>query len=216
MKTGTDIYKIIEDTVIECMKNLSYRMPVIAVGISNRHIHLSRKDINVLFGEGYLLAKLKDLTQTGQYAAKETVTLIGLKGIIDGVRVLGPEREQTQVEILMSDTYKLGIRAPVRNSGDIKGTPGITLSGPKGAIRISEGVIVAKRHIHMNKSEAEMNGLADKDKVSIITRGERGLEFKNVLVRVDPSFRSEFHIDTDEANAADLVPGDIVEIIKQS
>lgn len=205
---------MIKEIASDLLSKLSYTHPVIGVGISNRHIHLSKRDLCVLFGEGYVLKKQKDLSQTGQYAAKEVLSMVGPKGVIEGVRILGPEREQTQIEVLMSDTYKLGIRAPIRDSGDVKGSAGIVLSGPKGVVRLVEGVIVARRHIHMSMEDAVKYDFKDQDRVSVSTKGDRGVTFKNVLIRIHPSFRSEFHIDNDEANAADLIPGDIVEICK--
>ncbi|NJD04421.1 MAG: phosphate propanoyltransferase [Ruminiclostridium sp.] len=185
----------------------------INVGISNRHVHLSSNHRDVLFGEGSCLTQIKSLSQKGQFAAKECVTLIGLKGSIEGVRVLGPERTETQVEISVTDMYKLGVDAPVRDSGDLAGTPGIILLGPKGMVSLKSGVICAKRHIHASPEDALYFNVKDRQEVLVFTMGERGLLFCNVLVRVHESFTLEFHLDTDEANAAGLKNNDKVRIL---
>ncbi len=185
----------------------------INVGISNRHVHLSVIEKEILFGIDYQLTYIKSLSQKGQFAAKETVTLIGLKGSIDNVRILGPERKETQVEISRTDMYKLGVNAPVRDSGNLENTPGIVIIGPKGMVTLKRGVICAKRHIHMNPEDAEAFMLNDKDEVMVRVNGERGLIFENVLIRVDESFVLEYHIDTDEANASGLRNNDKVEIV---
>ncbi len=212
MDNVADIIRLAQGVAKDYIKKYSYVLPAIRTGISNRHVHLSRHDIDILFGEKYCLTKLRDLSQTGQYAATETVSVTGPKGSIGNLRILGPERDRSQVELLMSDSYTLGIRPPVRDSGDIDGTPGILISGPGGDITIKEGAIIAARHIHINNEEARSYNLTDCKKVTVRTRGLRALEFKNVLVRIHPTFRAEFHIDMDEANAAGLVAGDIVEI----
>ncbi|SES77324.1 phosphate propanoyltransferase [Anaerobranca gottschalkii] len=186
---------------------------LIPVGVSNRHLHLSQEDIYTLFGQGYELKPLKDLSQPGQYAAEETVTLQGPKGSIEKVRVLGPARKQTQVEISRTDSYVLGIKPPVRDSGALANSSPITIIGPKGKVELKEGAILAQRHIHMHTTDAEELGLIDKQLVQVEADGERGVIFKNVLVRVHESFALEFHIDTDEANAAGLANGDKVKIV---
>jgi len=184
----------------------------ISVGISNRHIHLSAREKDILFGAGYMLSYMKSLSQTGQFAARETVTIVGTKGSIENVRILGPERKQTQVEVSRTDMYKLGINAPVRDSGDLEGTPGIIVIGPGGMVSLKEGVICAKRHIHMNHKDASAFNVAERQEVMVKTSGERGTIFSNVLIRVDDSFVLELHLDTDEANAACLGNNDKVEI----
>lgn len=214
MYTEQLIRQITEDVARRYLAGNSYMLPAVRVGISNRHVHLCKKDLNALFGNDCKLTKMKDLSQTGQFASRETVTIKGPRGCIEKVRILGPEREKTQVEILLSDTYKLGIKAPLRESGDTANTPGIIISGPNGTVNLSEGIIVAARHIHANDDEAIQYGLRNGDRVRVSIKGDRGVEFNNVLVRVHPSFRMEFHIDMDEANAADVIPGDIVEILK--
>ncbi|MBO8167555.1 MAG: phosphate propanoyltransferase [Thermoanaerobacteraceae bacterium] len=188
----------------------------VPVGVSNRHVHLSKEHLEILFGEGYELTQIKELSQPGQYAAKETVSLVGPKGIIEGVRILGPVRRQTQVEISRTDSFRLGIKAPVRESGNLKGTPGCMLVGPAGTVTLNEGVIIAARHIHMSPSEAKQFGVEDGDLVSVLVDGERELSFHNVIIRVNEKFRLEMHIDTDEANAALLSNGSQVKILGKS
>ncbi|HOL03101.1 MAG TPA: phosphate propanoyltransferase [Fervidobacterium sp.] len=189
--------------------------PIIA-GVSNRHVHLSREDLDLLFGKGYTLTPTKDLGQPGQFACKEMVTIVGPKGSIENVRILGPERKDTQIEISLTDAFKLGIMPPVRDSGDIEGTPGITIIGPNGKLEKEKGVIIAKRHVHMRPSDAEKFGVKDKDIVKVIVEnGDRKLIFDDVLIRVSEKFALEFHVDTDEANAALLKTGDIVYIVEE-
>ena len=179
----------------------------VKVGVSARHIHLSREDMDILFGKGSDLTPQKDL-MGGQFAAKETVTIIGLKlRAIENVRVLGPLRKQTQVEVSATDCIRLGVKAPVRLSGDLKGSAPITIIGPKGAVTIQEGCIVALRHIHMSPADAAAYGVKDKQVVRVQMGGERGGYLDNVPVRVDPSFTTEMHIDTDEANALGIHNG---------
>ncbi|AMX84259.1 propanediol utilization protein [Geobacillus subterraneus] len=186
---------------------------MIPVGVSNRHIHLSKEHMAALFGEGAELTVLKPLSQPGQFAAKETVTVEGSKGKIENVRVLGPVRSLTQLEISKTDSFKLGVVPPVRLSGDIEGTPGITIHGPNGTVTVDKGVIIAKRHIHMTPKDAETFGVRDKQVVKVKTQGERALIFDEVIVRVSEDFALDMHIDTDEANAAGLKTGDYVELL---
>ncbi|KAF2955377.1 phosphate propanoyltransferase [Marinitoga sp. 38H-ov] len=192
---------------------MKIKEPGIVVGVSNRHVHLSKEDLEILFGKDYKLHPMKDLKQPGQYAAEEVVTLVGPKGSIERVRVLGPVRKETQIEISQSDAFKLGVKAPVRDSGDLDGTPGIKIIGPKGEVETKKGLILAKRHIHMLPEDAEIYGVKDKDLVYVIVEsGDRKLIFGDVLVRVSPKYSLEFHVDTDEANAALIKTGDIVKI----
>lgn len=186
----------------------------IPVGISNRHVHLSPGDLECLFGKGATLSAIKDLSQPGQYASKESVMLIGPKGYIDNVRILGPPRGRTQVELLAQDTFKLGVAAPLRLSGSIDDTPGITICGPNGCIQIEEGVIVAKRHIHMTPGDAKRFGCHDGEVVRVVCSGERGGVLDNVLIRVTETSGLDFHIDTEEANCMGLKNQDSVTIIK--
>lgn len=184
----------------------------IPIEVSARHVHLAKEDFEKLFGKGYRLTKLKDLSQPGQFAAKETVDLVGPRGEIKNVRIVGPLREKSQVEISKTDGYKLGDIPPVRVSGDIIGTPGIILRGPRGETKLKEGLICAMRHIHISPQEAENLNIFDKELVSVEISGKRALIYKNVIVRVDPNFRLSFQIDTDEANAADVETGDVGEL----
>ena len=184
----------------------------IPVGISNRHIHLSQAALDKLFGKHHQLTKLKDLSQPGQYACKECVTIAGPKGVIEKVRILGPVRAETQVEILQSDTFKLGVKGALRLSGDLDGTPGITLIGPNGAFEMAKGVIVAKRHIHMLPEQAERFGVTDGQVVTIDFAGERGGSLNNVVIRATANSGLECHIDTEEANALGVVPGTTIKI----
>lgn len=186
----------------------------VPVGISNRHIHLSQQDLETLFGEGYELTVRNDLSQTGQYAAEETVTIEGPKSSMSKVRILGPTRKETQIEISRTDSFGLGLQPPVRDSGFLEGSPGITLIGPKGKVNLDKGVIIAQRHIHMTEEDAKNFGVKDKELVSVRVGGERGVTFDNVLVRVRNDFVLGMHIDTDEANAAMLGNGQLVEVFR--
>jgi len=185
----------------------------ITVGVSNRHLHLSEKDIEALFGPGYVLQRKKDLSQPGQYACEETVTLIGPKGKLDGVRILGPARSETQVELALTDAIKLGVKTEVRESGNIDGTAGIVIQNGDRSIAIDKGVIIAARHIHASDEDAKKYGLKDKDVVKALFNGPRGGCFDKVTVRVSPNYAWDFHIDTDEANAFGISNGDPVTII---
>lgn len=187
----------------------------IPIGVSNRHVHLSQIDLETLFGSQAELTKFKDLSQPGQFAAEEKVTLVGPRGVIENVRVLGPVRGVTQVEISVSDCFKLGVKAPIRPSGDIAGSAGITLVGPKGSVTLKEGVIIAERHIHMDPGSATAFGVKDGDRVNVRTTGTRALTFSEVLVRVSDKYKLEMHVDMDEANAAFLKNGDLVEIVDE-
>jgi len=188
---------------------------VVPIGVSNRHLHVAQDDLEALFGKGYQLTVKKDLSQKGQFAAEETVTLVGPKAAMANVRILGPCRKRTQVEVSRTDCFQLGLNPPVRDSGDLDGSESIKIVGPKGEVTIPAGAILAKRHIHMTCEEAEKLGLRDRDTVMARTSGERALIFDEVLVRVHPTFTWEMHIDTDEANAASLKNGSLVTIIKK-
>lgn len=184
------------------------------IAMSNRHIHLGQEDLDILFGKGYELTKFKDLSQPGQYASDEKVDIVGPKRTIEGVRILGPVRGNTQLEISVTDAYTLGIKPILRNSGDIQDTPGIKLVGPKGEVEIEKGVIVAARHIHMHTTHAEEFGVKDNDVVKVKVEGPRGLIFDNVLVRVSDKFDLEMHVDVEEGNACGIRNGDKVTIVK--
>lgn len=183
------------------------------IALSNRHIHVSQADLEILFGEGHELTRFKDLSQPGQYACEEKVDAVGPKGEIKGIRILGPVRPVTQFEISISDAFKLGVKPEIRNSGEIKDTPGVKLVGPKGEVELKEGVIVAARHIHMNTEDANNLGVVDKDIVKIKIEGPRGLTFDEVLVRVNDSYALEMHIDVEEGNACGVKNRELVELI---
>ncbi|MCI1997024.1 phosphate propanoyltransferase [Olsenella porci] len=187
---------------------------IVPVGVSGRHIHLSQEHLEQLFGTGYQLTPIKDLSQPGQFAAKECVTLAGPKGVIQKVRVLGPVRPKTQVEVLAGDTFKLGIPQAIRLSGHLEGTPGVTVIGPKGTVVLDEGVIVAARHIHMNPAQAAERGFHDGQVVSLKVGGERGGMLDNVIIRVTESGNLDCHIDTEEANALHIKCGSTVEVVR--
>ena len=173
----------------------------ILVETSARHLHLSQKDIDTLFGEGYVLTNKKDLSQPGQFACEEKVEVIGPKGSLK-MSILGPARPASQIEISLSDARALGLTPPIRESGDIAGTPGCTLKVGENTVELSEGVIVAKRHIHMTPADAAEYGVADKQIVKVRIDTDRPLIFDDVVVRVSEKFALAMHLDTDEANAA--------------
>lgn len=185
----------------------------VITGVSNRHIHLSQEHADILFGKGYEFRKLKALRQPGQYACEETVTITGPKGSIPNVRVLGPVRPYTQVEISKTDSFVLGVQPPVRDSGDIENTPGLEVIGPKGRVQLEKGVILPFRHLHLHPEDAAELGVKDKDLVAVKTTGQRMVILENVLCRVSENYVAEFHIDTDEANASGLKNGDMVQIV---
>lgn len=191
---------------------MSYTVPV---GLSNKHVHLSEEDINILFGEGHELTAIKDLGQPGQFACDEKVDLVGPKRTIKGVRVLGPARKESQVEISLADGFTLGLASvPVKGSGSLEGTPGIKLVGPNGEVELKQGVIAAARHIHMQPKDAAEFGVKDKDMVKVKVEGERGLIFENVLIRVSDSYALEFHVDVEEGNCAMIKNKQMLEVIK--
>jgi propanediol utilization protein len=174
----------------------------VPIGISNRHVHLAQKDLDELFGKGYVLTPQKELSQPGQFAAAETVSLQGPKGTIEKVRVLGPVRKESQVEVSVTDCYKLGVFPLVRDSGQLEGTDGIRLIGPQGQVGLPRGVMVAGRHIHMTPEIAEQWGLKDGQRVTVEIPGVRAVRLESCLIRVSPHYQLEFHLDTDEGNAA--------------
>jgi len=176
----------------------------IPIEISVRHVHLAKSDLEKLFGPGFKLTKLKDLSQPGQFAAKETVKLVGPAGQLEKVRVLGPGRRETQVEVSETDAKQLGLNPPVRESGDLAGSAGIKIIGPKGVVNLPQGVILALRHIHLDPATAAALRLKDGDRVKVDISGARDLLFENVLVRVSSDYKSAVHLDTDEANAAGI------------
>jgi len=187
----------------------------IPVGVSVRHVHLCQEHLDVLYGPGSELHSMRELYQEGSFAAKETVSLIGPKmRLLERVRVLGPLRSSTQVELARTDAIFLGIDAPLRISGDIKGSAPVTLIGPQGVVQLKEGCIRAMRHIHMNPNEAKYFGLKDGDRVKLRVGGPTAVTFENVAVRVADGLRLEVHLDTDEGNVAEIHCNQEVEIIK--
>jgi putative phosphotransacetylase len=188
-------------------------MKKVHIGVSARHIHLSKAHIEILFGQGYTLNEFKTLSQPGQFAAEEVVSVQGPKGRMENIRILGPARGDTQLEISRTDGYALGVNPPLRQSGDIAGTPGIKVIGPAGELDILQGVIVAARHIHFHSKDALAWGITDKQMLKVKLDGERPLILENVLARVSDQFALDLHIDTDEANAAGVKTNEFAEIL---
>ena len=212
--------KIVAEIVNRVMAGLgneavSNSNDTVPVGVSNRHIHLSTADLETLFGKGYQLTPIKDLSQPGQFACKETLTIVGPSlRPIENVRVLGPVRKASQVEISRTDSFTLKVKPPVRESGDIAGSVPVTIIGPKGVVTLNEGCIIANRHIHMSVDEGAAFGLSDGQYVDVEVNGARKTKFYDVQVRVHKDFRLEMHIDTDDANAAGIGNGAQVKIVK--
>ena len=184
------------------------------VEASGRHVHLSRKELDALFGTGYELTKAKDLSQPGQYASKERLTVVGPKGAFHNVVILGPVRKESQVEVSLTDCLQLGVKAPIRESGDIEGTPGIVLVNGDKSVSLDKGLIVAKRHVHMTPEDAGKLGVKNHDIVKVKVEGARPLIFDDVVIRVSPKFATYMHIDYDEANACGFSKGIRGRIIK--
>ena len=208
--------KIIEDAVLKVINEYNKDLNgEIKVGVSQRHIHLSREDLDILFGKGYELTKKKVLMGR-EYASEETVTLVGpsLKSI-EKVRVLGPVRKDTQVEISRTDTFVLKVSPPVRPSGQIEGSERVVVVGPKGSVYLKQGVIIANRHIHLTPAYAERHDIKDGDYVDVMVEGIKPTKFFDVQVRVRDDFNVEMHIDTDDANSAGIKNGSIVRIVRK-
>lgn len=205
--------QLVDQIVDEVVKELKQKL-FIEVEASGRHVHLKRKDIDILFGEGYQLTPVKDLSQPGQYACKERVTVTGAKGVLNNVIVLGPARKDSQVEVSLTDALILGIKSPVRQSGDIEGTPGISVSNGDKKVELAQGLIVAKRHIHITPEDARRFNVSDGESVKVKVFGERPLIFDEMIVRVSPNFRTYIHIDYDEANACGYTKGTLGMILK--
>jgi acetate kinase len=181
---------------------------LIPMAISVRHVHLKQETVERLFGPGYILNVSSPLSQPGQYAAEETVTLLGPRGRLARVRIVGPPRSQDQVELSRTDEIELGIDAPMRESGNLQDTPGIVIEGPMGSVALQHGVICALRHIHMSPADADVLGLKNHDQVSVVVvAGDHRLIFGDVIVRVSPAYRLELHLDSDEGNAAGMHSG---------
>jgi putative phosphotransacetylase len=185
----------------------------VEVGISNKHLHLSDADVEKLFGAGYKLTVKKDLKQPGQFASDELVDIVGPKGTLKGIRVLGPTRKESQIELAQTDARTVGLSLPVRESGVLDGSPGVKLVGPKGELELKKGAIIALRHIHLSPAQAKEAGVKDKDWVTVKTSGSRPLIFEDVLIRSGDAHTREFHVDTDEGNAAGIKNDDTVEIL---
>lgn len=186
----------------------------VIIGVSNRHVHLCEKDLKILFGDNYSLVVKKELVQPGEFASESLVTIKTTKSEINNVRVLGPVRNYTQVEISKTDAFKLGINPPVRDSGDLEGSEAITIIGPNGSVDLEYGCILATRHIHLTPDDVVSLGLEGSDTVSVKLNGEKGGILNNVHLKISPKYKLEFHIDTDDANAHLVKSGDIAEIIK--
>jgi len=206
--------KKIQDLVKEALLEHEQNKDKIKIGVSQRHIHLSREDLDTLFGKGYELTKKKTLMGR-EYAAEEVVTLVGpsLKAITN-VRVLGPVRKDTQVEISKTDTFILKVNPPVRPSGQVEGSEKLVVVGPKGSVYLKQGVIIANRHIHLTPEYAEAHGIKDGDYVNVEVEGVKPTKFYDVQVRVRDDFNVEMHIDTDDANSSGLKNGSLVRIVK--
>jgi len=183
-------------------QNLQYPSPLVPIAVSARHCHLSKDSLEKLFGEGYELTKRSFLSQPGQYASNETVTIVGPRGTIENVRILGPTRSLTQVEVSKTDSIRLGLDPPLRQSGDIEGSSQIKIVGPKGSIFLPKGLIIAQAHIHMSPDDAIEFKVEDKEIVKVKSKSKRPIVFEEVLIRVSSGYSLEMHIDTDEANAA--------------
>lgn len=206
--------EVLTKMVVDVMEEMGLLGNLVPTGISARHVHLTREHIDLLFGKGYQLTALKPLSQPGQFAANETVNLVGPKGSIQKVRVLGPERSQSQVEVAQSDARRLGITAPVRSSGKLAGSPGILLQTPAGEVKLNQGVIIPDRHIHMTPADAARFGVKDGEKVSVSVSGEKGGRMENVTIRVSEQYALDFHIDTDDANAFLIRQGQMARVKK--
>lgn len=202
--------------VKEVVSRLGAKSLDFEVEASGRHVHLDRPTIDALFGEGYQLTKAKDLSQPGQYACKERISLVGPKGVLRNVIILGPERNAAQVEVSATDAMVLGTKAPVRESGDIAGTPGVLLMNGTKAVQLDKGLIVAKRHVHMTEEDAAANNVVQGEIVQVRVEGQRPLIFDDVVIRVSPKFATFMHIDYDEANACGFVKGTRGTIIKKT
>jgi putative phosphotransacetylase len=197
----------IQSIVEEVVSRLTVMNPIkrsIPMAVSARHCHLSQSDLEALFGEGYELTKKADLSQPGQFAANESITIVGPRGSLEKVRILGPARNITQVEVSQTDSVKLGLKPPLRESGDIEGSAPITLVGPKGSLYKKEGLIIAQAHIHMTPEDASLFGVENGEYVKIEVNGVRPITLGKVLIRVSPRYKLEMHVDTDEANAGSI------------
>lgn len=209
MTTNVNVDQIVSAVIQEIREKL-----FVEVEASGRHVHLSQQDLETLFGVGYQLTPAKELSQPGQYACKERVTITGPKGSIKNVIILGPVRKESQVEVSLTDALALGIKAPIRNSGDIAGTPGITITNEGRSLELKQGVIVARRHLHITPEDATKFQVKDGDIIKVKVFGERPLIFDDLVVRVSKNFHTDVHIDYDEANACGYTKGTMGLIVK--
>ncbi|WP_016991931.1 phosphate propanoyltransferase [Lysinibacillus boronitolerans] len=209
------VQKIVEEVLQQVLKNQSSppHDGKIPIGVSARHVHLAQAEVEQLFGENYQLTPKFELSQPGQFAAEETVVIAGPKGSIERVRILGPARSLSQVEVSWTDAMKLGLKPPLRISGDIQGSSPVTLIGPKGSVVLKEGLIIAQAHIHMSPADSARFQVADGQSVQIKVEGIRPIILSNVVIRVSERYRLEMHIDTDEANAGLIQQGTLAEIV---
>ncbi|EGY80495.1 phosphate propanoyltransferase [Peptoniphilus indolicus] len=205
------IDEIADRVMLELKKFENYKIPV---GVSNRHVHISREDLDILFGKDYELTVKKELKQPGQFAAEEAVTIVGPKGQFENVRILGPIRRESQVEISLTDAFRLGVSAPIKESGSLENTPGIEIVGPKGSVKLERGTIVALRHIHLTPSQAKKFNVKEGEFVDVQCFGCRKATISNVLIRVSEKYSIEMHLDTDEANAIGVKNGDFIILSK--
>lgn len=215
--TTQDIAAIVKKVISEVeTANTASQSNEIPVGISNRHIHLNKEDLETLFGKGYELTPIKELSQPGQYACKETLTLVGPSmRSIENVRVLGPLRKSSQVEISVTDSFVLKVKPPVRESGKTQGSAPVTIIGPKGIVSLKEGCIIANRHIHMSPADAARFGVKDGDYIDVDAfSGTKRTRWFDVQIRVNDAFRLEMHVDTDDANAVGFKNGSTVTVAK--
>lgn len=208
--------QLLTETITNTVKKVMLEESLVEVEASGRHVHLNREAIDYLFGEGYQLTKARNLSQPGQFVCKERLTLVGPKGKLENVVILGPERKESQVEISLTDANALGLQVPVRESGDIEGSPGITLVHQGRQLELDKGLIIAKRHIHVSPDDAEILDVENKEIVQVKVFGERSLIFDEVVIRVHPNFYTYMHIDYDEANACGFSKGTLAKIIKKS
>ncbi len=208
------IQTIVEE-VVSRLKDSSNKKHSIPMAVSARHCHLSQGDLEVLFGPGFELTKKADLSQPGQFAANETIIIAGPRGSIEKVRILGPARNLTQVEVSQTDSVKLGLKPPLRESGNIEGSAPITLIGPMGSLYKKEGLIIAQAHIHMSPEDGEIFGVKNGEYVKVEVEGERPVTLGNVLIRISPRYKLEMHVDTDEANAGFITEKTAGRLVKQ-
>lgn len=209
------VEKIVREIVLRQLGRAAEYQPDLAVSISARHVHLSDEHVETLFGKGHTLTIMKDLYQDGCYAAEETVIVVGpRKRMLPSVRILGPTRPESQVELAFTDGISLGIDLPVRPSGKIDGTPGCVLLGPQGVVELKQGVIRAERHVHMGPDDAEYYQVRDEDRMSLRIHSRCTTTFEDLLVRVGEGIKLEVHLDTDEANACDVDHATNVELLK--